>query len=40
MHVDNDDSGMLTVLFQEPIDTTERVIDMVRHENSSLEVND
>jgi hypothetical protein len=40
VHIDNDDSGMLAVLFQKPIDATERVIDMVRHENSSLEVND
>ena len=40
MHVDNDDPGMLAVLLQKPIDATERIIDMVRHENSSLEVND
>jgi hypothetical protein len=40
MHVDNDDPGMLAVLVQKPIDATERVIDMVRHENTPLQIND
>ena len=40
MHIDNDNSGMLTMLFQNRVDTPERVVDVVRHENSSLEVND
>src|SRR5215831_10686121 len=33
MYIDNDDFGMLTVLSQECIDATKRVVNMVRHEN-------
>src|SRR4029077_7710846 len=40
MHIDNDNSGMLSMLFQNRVDTPERVVDVVRHENSSLKVND
>ena len=40
MHIYNDDFGMLTMLFQKRVDTTERVVNMVRHENSPLDIND
>src|SRR5215813_1220139 len=39
MYIDNDDFRMLTVLPQEGIDTPERVVNMVRHENPSLHIN-